>query len=387
MTKRKYETKKAGFTLAEGTPNLTCAARHAFTLAEVLIVIGVIGVVAAITIPTLINTISEKAKKSQTDVIEARLLDGINRYSATEDGLSQKYASTYDFLIGLSNYYKMAQICKADEIEKCIPYSKIYSADGKLSVNVSSLKTIDKFVSGEAAKKYLAPASFISAQGTPIVMALKKDCVWDMGQAMRSVEDSGCIAYLYDKIGTGLPNRIGDNGDIVGHGLTVNGFPLAILGGVKIMTNVFPITTCLSLSECQTEAANQAEYKAINSDVYIKGCYYDTLNGSRGDCWAQAMKYCKEKGYHLPTDAQLTAMANALYPDVEIQATGTTYGNIDKTLIPEPLSGLSSSWYYLWSGSELSTDYAYTRDFGATWSGRNYNDRTSSSVRAVCVGD
>ena len=50
-----------------------------FTLAEVLIVIGIVGVVAAITIPALINTISPKAKEAQTKTIEARLLDGLNR--------------------------------------------------------------------------------------------------------------------------------------------------------------------------------------------------------------------------------------------------------------------------------------------------------------------
>ena len=81
--------------------------KSCFTLAEVLIVIGVIGVVAAITIPTLINSISPKAKEAQTKTIEARLLDGINRYSAMEDGLSQKHETTYDFLVGLSKYYNL----------------------------------------------------------------------------------------------------------------------------------------------------------------------------------------------------------------------------------------------------------------------------------------
>ena len=105
--------------------------KKAFTLAEVLITLTIIGVIAAITIPTLINSISPKAKEAQTKTIEARLLDGINRFSAMEDGLSQKHETTYDFLVGLSKYYKMSQICSAEDIAKCIPYSKIYSGDGR----------------------------------------------------------------------------------------------------------------------------------------------------------------------------------------------------------------------------------------------------------------
>jgi len=57
--------KKSGFTLAEGTSyrNLLQTKANGFTLAEVLITLGIIGVVAAMTIPTLIaNTNSTKFK-------------------------------------------------------------------------------------------------------------------------------------------------------------------------------------------------------------------------------------------------------------------------------------------------------------------------------------
>ena len=39
--------------------------QHAFTLAEVLITLGIIGVVAALTIPTLINTYNAKVRETQ----------------------------------------------------------------------------------------------------------------------------------------------------------------------------------------------------------------------------------------------------------------------------------------------------------------------------------
>ena len=47
--------KKFGFTLAEVFHPTGMSKRIAFTLAEVLITLGIIGVVAALTIPTLIQ--------------------------------------------------------------------------------------------------------------------------------------------------------------------------------------------------------------------------------------------------------------------------------------------------------------------------------------------
>jgi len=61
-------TKKFGFTLAEGathvgTPQINT--KKGFTLAEVLITLGIIGVVAAMTIPTLISNTNSAKFKSQ----------------------------------------------------------------------------------------------------------------------------------------------------------------------------------------------------------------------------------------------------------------------------------------------------------------------------------
>jgi len=273
-----------------------------FTLAEVLITLAIIGVVAALTIPTLWDKINNKVSENRQTTIEARLLDGINRYSAMEDGLSQPYETTYDFLVGLSKFYKMSQICKADEITKCVPYSTItYTSDGEdATVEVSSLTSIDNFMS-EGKDDYLAPASFITAQGTPVIMAFKKDCVWDMGKAMRSIQDSGCIAYMYDESGTRLPNKLGK--DIIGKGLTIvassGATPIAVVGGVKIMEQAF-FPTGLTKAQCKAE---------ISGNYGISQCYYED------DRWAAAMKYCHDKGYRLPNEAESLAIVNGLFKD------------------------------------------------------------------------
>jgi len=385
---------KLGFTLAEGTPcfeNLWRVGRRAFTLAEVLITLAIIGVVAALTIPTLVAKINQKVSENRQTTIEARLLDGINRYSAMEDGLSQKYETTYDFLVGLSKHYKMSQICKADEITKCIPYSTItYTSDGEdATVEVSSLTSIDNFMS-EGKDDYLAPASFITAQGTPVIMAFKKDCVWDMGKAMRSIQDSGCIAYMYDESGTRNPNKLGK--DIIAHGLTIvppSAAPaeIATIGGYKIMEQAFFPSTGLTKAQCQAEIAG---------NYGITACYYED------DRWATAMKYCHGKGYRLPNETESLAIIKGLFKDSSgNHPSGESWNQnvykIDLDLVSTlGLKNHDSSsitqdnvYVHLWGSVQYSSNLGYRRSFYTNkvtvWGPNSY--RYAPDHQVLCLGD
>ena len=361
-----------------------------FTLAEVLITLAIIGVVAAMTIPTLITKMSQRAANARKETIEARLLDGINRYSALEDGLSQHYETTYDFLVGLSKHYKMAQICKADEISNCIPYSTItYTSNNEdATVEVASLTSIDNFM-GEGKDDYLAPASFITAQGTPVIMAFKKDCAWDMGKAMRSIQDSGCIAYMYDESGTRNPNKLGK--DIIAHGLTIvppaaAPAEIATVGGVKIMEQAHFQTTGLKSAECGTEAAK---------NYGITQCQYN------GDRWAAAMQYCHDRGYRLPNEQESLAIVNGLFKDTNgnhpsgsswDENTYKTDLDLVSTLGLKNADGSSITQSNvnvgLWSSVEDSSTNAYRRDFGTYNAGwYNYYARTYTSTQVLCLGN
>ena len=354
-----------------------------FTLAEVLITLAIIGVVAALTIPTLWDKINNKVSENRQEVIEDRLLDGINRYSAMEDGLSQSYETTYDFLVGLSKFYKMSQICKADEITKCVPYDKIYSSVSDDSVNVSTLTTINKFVSGNAVNDYLAPASFITAQGTPVIMAFKKDCVWDMGKAMRSIQDSGCIAYMYDESGTRLPNKLGK--DWIGHGITIYGFPIATVGGYEIMEQAFFPSAGLTKAQCKAE---------ISGNYGITECQYDD------DRWAAAMKYCHDKGYRLPNEAESLAIVKDLFKDQNGNHSSDDSWDADTYKIDLDLVttlGLKNSDsssitqdninVILWGSVQGDSDHAYRRHLYINYANWNSYGRGSANRQVLCISD
>ncbi|MBO6180685.1 hypothetical protein J6O86_03255, partial [bacterium] len=62
-------------------------------------------------------------------------------------------------------------------------------------------------------------------------------------------------------------------------------------------------------------------------------------------------------------------------------------GTPDFSQLPESFSGLGSSWYTLWSGSEKSAGTAYNRAFYSSNSYRTSYRRNLSGFRAVCVGD
>ena len=128
-----------------------------------------------------------------------------------------------------------------------------------------------------------------------------------------------------------------------------------------------------------------------NKEKYgINECY----NGN--DYWAGAMKYCQDQGKRLPTREELDKLADELYTcDGETTTETTESGEVtrcsgskylDTSKIPSNLSGLGSSWYFLWSGSEGSAGSADSRVFNSSSSERSSNLRYAS-FRAVCVGD
>lgn len=58
------------------------SSRNGFTLAEVLITLGIIGVVAALTIPTLVSKYKEKVLVSQVKQAHSQLINAIQLYVA-----------------------------------------------------------------------------------------------------------------------------------------------------------------------------------------------------------------------------------------------------------------------------------------------------------------
>ena len=135
--------------------------KKGFTLAEVLITLGVIGVVAALTLPNLlqnhqkkvfvtqlqrtVNLISNSATALMGDNNAASLADSYlvavaSKKRATKEGKKKKEEITYDTKNAqgkfMNTYFKVARDCGEDNISACVGET-YYSLDRSQSFNLS----------------------------------------------------------------------------------------------------------------------------------------------------------------------------------------------------------------------------------------------------------
>ena len=117
------------------TPNK----KFAFTLAEVLITLGVIGVVAALTMPTLLKNIAERSNSEAQANLAQKITKSMDLMRA-DGGLERTYNSTDEFVDEFSKYIKISTRCDADHIADCWPTKTVTTTDGK-TFDVSKAKT------------------------------------------------------------------------------------------------------------------------------------------------------------------------------------------------------------------------------------------------------
>ncbi len=144
---------RAAFTLAEGATHVVHndnSGRVAFTLAEVLITLGIIGVVAAMTLPTLIqqhqkqvyvtglkkgvNTVQNMVQKitadeEASDMYSTSLFDGM--CSNDEGSCEDAYGNASGLANLIPKYIKTVKSCTDSECD--IKYSQGYFREGRFN--------------------------------------------------------------------------------------------------------------------------------------------------------------------------------------------------------------------------------------------------------------
>ncbi len=169
-----------------------------FTLAEVLIVLGVIGVVAALTIPTVINNANEaqtvsSLKKAYSTLSQA-YSQAVQEYGTPEGWtISPSFTAeaSSDFYNKLSPYLKVAKDCSADS--GCFaPLYKNSNGDGFNYGNIDS---------GVKHK-------FVLTDGTAMgISVYYNDCSGYLGAS--TVLKNWCATVWVDINGTKAPNKAG----------------------------------------------------------------------------------------------------------------------------------------------------------------------------------
>jgi len=386
--------------------------KKTFTLAEVLITLGVVGVVAALTIPTLVTTINDKVSARQIEVAQKRLAESLRLYNTQEGAFNGKtYESTYDFLNnGLSKYFKMTSICDADHIGDCWPTGTINYEDDDhniQAISASKLNTPERLKLDNDG--YYAPASFISGAGIPYIIVLKKGCIIDPDSHAEDADIWACIDGLWDYQGTRQPNTLGKDVKPINMA-SINPGPACLYSpnGVCMATapfypsrtiSNFAAKNCNKLKNGEEVVDTDGLFGTAGAKVKVTNSFNNCPYNKRYDYdyWLGAKLKCESMGYRLPTDKELANIAEAIYnlPKDSIDITSNSSTNTRATRGDITAYGYTTptgkSCLYLWSGAENPSDSNradvwYLDTLNVTKGGNGYY-REYEQISAFCVGE
>ncbi|MFI3299795.1 MAG: type II secretion system protein [Candidatus Gastranaerophilales bacterium] len=184
--------------------------KKAFTLAEMLITIGILGVVASMTLPTLMNNYQTEALAKKKLLFDERLEEAMNqmRFHEKLDGYNQ----TSDFVEELAKYLKINEICDVYNLTTCF-YEEFKTNDGEI-VDVATLTHGTDFaLSGDEQDFSSENTSVTFADGTKAIMNYDKNCSWlDPYEGSSNREEAtSCIAMIYDLNGGKGKNKIAED--------------------------------------------------------------------------------------------------------------------------------------------------------------------------------
>ena len=380
--------------------------RGGFTLAEVLITLGVIGVVAAVTMPTLVTNIQERVRKEQVRTVKYKFTKATDKMNSL--GKIGHYDSTMDFVDELKKHLTIAKICQNNELDKCWPSESInaYSGSGT-TLTEFPVKDLIKGVNLKAlalGTKTTETVGIVTGDGVPMLLVYSPVCSgFDEAKIYTwSVQDgkpvtnatTNCVSAIFDINGAKGPNKIGTD--------------VRTLNSLFGSTNLGPVAG-ISSEQCEK----------VRTKYGINECCTD-CDANGGDRWAAGVIKCADMGLHLPDMLTLANIANARYGTTLIGPytiyMGTQYGEDCRTQIADwygqnsyifneaeilcnvdtstdansalndgegsTLPTISGGY---WSSSEASV-VAYRRYFGpdsSTWS----RDVRYGGRESLCVGD
>ena len=186
--------------------------KKGFTLAEVLITIGIIGVVAAMTLPTVINETRDKEyaaarKKALATIGEAvRLItiQGDIRYAENAGDFVENY---------LKKQLQIVKTCSNSNLRDCgietEPNKMVSLAEKKMTMPT----TINDLAPGMSNGLATDPAStsygFVMSNGYSVNLFYNPSCLSDDKDANHWGQDRVCVNAIYDMNGLGQPNEVG----------------------------------------------------------------------------------------------------------------------------------------------------------------------------------
>ena len=348
--------------------------KAAFTLAEVLITLGIIGVVAALTMPALITNIQDRIQQKRIENINQKL-SKVTDKMAVQSGLTG-YGTTMAFVQEMSKHMKIAKICDNEHLAECWPTQEVTLNDEGKTWEIAKTKTAKTLKISTNAEDWADTVGIVTGDGTGMILSYNKKCEFNVDDGGLKYDNSTgksnslvCLSGVYDWNGSSKPNKL--KKDVTTLGMATGlGTECAIEVGGKCFTAAFTPTP-LTRAQCAAE----------KDKLGINGC------GSEPDYWAGAVKQCGGVS-KMPTTADLGKLATELYkehPSVGAKQDINSGLTLD-TSVASSL-GFTGTSFYVWSGEELAGDIAYYRDFGSSGTSWEWNGRDYSNYQTFCLGD
>ena len=345
--------------------------KAAFTLAEVLITLGVIGVVAALTMPTLLKNIAERSNSEAQANLAQKITKSMDLMRA-DGGLERTYASTDEFVDEFSKYIKISTRCDAAHIADCWPTKTVTTTDGE-TYDVSKAKTGKNLnlkdnksnnvgiILADGATLILTynPNAGIIGDGDTVTPSFA-DLPIGFGRTKKfayttSVTDS--IDFVMDVNGFKGPNSEARNGkqyDI--RSFKVARFSKGCAGNeIKGVGCVYVLPSYSPIKAGDPEMGKWDPKWVRAASAGWAGDNY----------WAGAKKACDDIGMSLPDNSKLHSIAQANKKDSSL--------------------GLSNDYIWFWSSTERRDVEAYSIGFYRDTT--NYDYKTGGNSHVLCVGD
>ena len=350
-----------------------------FTLAEVLITLGIIGVVAALTIPTLVSNYKQRAWDTAANVFERKLEESLKAMN-TQQTLAG-YSNTLDFVNELVKHLKIIKICESNNLSDCfagkVNWDVLDIEKGEKifeEVDLASFKTA-KDIGQKNWDTEIIGIQF--ANGITGLIAYNPDCKQD--PYSNQITGLSCIAIAYDTTGFAKPNVYGKDLRSINAKLAKCAFKAG--------------STCFG-TPFAAESITRTECLELKDSLGINEC---TSASRPYDNWAGAVKTCGGVD-NMPTASDLAKIASYVTGRTitEEQSFGGRNGeSINNAFFQKYISlgftePLENDWVtgHIWSREEDSSNTSYGRFFHK-YNGRfntsyNYGLRSNNS-QAICI--
>ena len=351
--------------------------KAAFTLAEVLITLGIIGVVAALTMPALITNIQDRIQQKRIENINQKL-SKVTDKMAVQSGLTG-YGTTMAFVQEMSKHMKIAKICDNEHLAECWPTQEVTLNDEGKTWEIAKTKNAKTLKISNNAEDWADTVGIVTGDGTGMILSYNKKCEFNVDDNGLKYDNSTgksnslvCLSGVYDWNGSSKPNKLGKDVTTLGMASGL-GTECAIEAGGKCFTAAFTPTP-LTYAQCEAEK-DKLGIKECCSDNY---CTY-------GDYWAGAVKQCGGVS-KMPTMEDLGKLATELY-GVQVGAKQDIDDGLTLDTSKASSMGFTGSSFYVWSGEELNSNLAYLRNFHSSRTSWNGSSRNYSFIQAVCLGE